>query len=121
MAIPFECGCEMGCAQATDLLPPNSPPPCGGIVNEVVDLHPERKLQISPNPFSDFLSLTSPFQSSSFLSVMNSHGQIIMKKRLQPVEKISFTKYELSGDDFIFFQLISDEGVSQSGIDVHLF
>lgn len=120
MPPPFECGCTLLCAQASDLLSPNSPPPCGGIVNEVFDLHPERKLQISPDPFSDFISLTSPFQSSSILSVMNSQGQIILKKRLQPVEKISFTKYELPGDNFLFFRLISDEGVSQSEIAIHL-
>jgi hypothetical protein len=120
MEVPFECGSQAGCAQATDLLPPNSLPPCGGIVNAVHELHIERQLQIFPNPFSDFVSLTSPFQSSSLLYVLNSQGQIILKKRLQPFEKIPFTKNELPADDFIFFHLISDAGASQSGMAVHV-
>jgi len=119
MDIPFECGCATECAQASDLLPPNSLP-CDFPVG-ITKLQAKSKLQLSPNPFSDFISLTSPFQSSSLLSVMNSQGQIILKKRLQPFEKISFTKNELPTEGLIFFRLISDDGVSQSGIAVHIF
>lgn len=118
MPPPFECGCELSCEEASDLLPLNSPPPCGGIINAVNDLQTERKLQLSPNPFTDFISLSSPFQSSSILSVMNSQGQIILKGKLQPFEKISFTKNELPAEGIVFFRLISDEGVSQSAIAV---
>lgn len=119
MPPPNECGCALDCAEASDLLPENSLP-CGFPVG-ITNLRVKGKLQISPNPFSDFVSITSPFQSSAILSAMNSQGQILFKQKLQPLEKISFTKNELPSDDLIFFQLISDEGVSQSGIAVHVF
>jgi len=118
---PFECGCYLSCVQATDLLPPNSPPPCGGIANSVIDFQTKRGLHVTPDPFSDFVSLTSPFQSSSILSVMNSQGQIVLKKQLLPFEKISFTKEELGNDEIIFFRLVSNEGTSQSAIALHIF
>jgi hypothetical protein len=121
MPPPFECGCTLWCAEATDLLPSNSSPPCGGIVNGISHIHAERRFQISPNPFSDFISLTSPFQSPSILSVMNSQGKITLKKRLQPLEKISFTKKEMPIEGLIFFRLISEEGGSQSAIAAHDF
>jgi hypothetical protein len=121
MPPPYHCGCELWCAQATDLLPSNSPSPCGGIVNSVSHLDFKQELQITPNPFSDFVSLTSPFQSSSILSVMDSQGQIILKKKLQPFEKISFTKEELGNNGIIFFRLISGEGISKTGIGLHIF
>ena len=119
MPPPFECGCVLECAEATDLLPPNALP-CGFPVG-ITNLQVKDKIQIFPNPFSDFVSITSPFQSSAILSVMNLQGQLISKKKLQPLEKISFTKNELPAGDFIFFQLISDEGISQSGIAVHVY
>lgn len=120
MPPPFECGCELYCAQASDLLPENALPPCGGIVTAVKDLQIDEELTISPNPFSDFISLASPFQSSSLLSVINSRGQLILKKKLLPLEKFSFTKNEYSMDNIIFFRLISDEGILLSALAIQV-
>jgi hypothetical protein len=116
---PFECDCELSCAEATDLLPPGSPSPCGGIVNAVTQPYFKQELEISPNPFSDLISLTSPFQSSSILSAINSQGRIIFNKQLHPVEKIVITNQELKTKGLILFRLISEDGVSVSATTVH--
>lgn len=83
--------------------------------------HSEPALKIFPNPFSDFVSVTSPFQSSSILSVMNSQGDIILKRQLLPLEKISLSAKELGNNRVIFFRLISDEGATKSALVLHVF
>lgn len=118
MPPPFECGCRIECAEATELIPPNSSP-CNFPVG-VSDVLTNSKLRVAPNPFSDFLSITSPFQATSVLLLINSHGQIMLQKRLHPFEKISFSQHELGKEEIIFLKLISDNGESESGIAIHV-
>lgn len=115
---PFECGCVLDCAEATDLVPPGLLL-CDFPV-EVHNVQSNDKLQIAPNPFSDLISVTSPFQSTSVLLLINSQGQIMLQKRLHPFEKISFSQHEFRKEEIIFLKLISDNGESESGIAIHV-
>jgi hypothetical protein len=65
---PFECGCVLDCAQASDLLAIGSPPPCGGIATAVTQPDSEKELQIFPNPYSDFVHLLLLFNLDLFYS-----------------------------------------------------
>lgn len=117
---PFECDCELWCAQANDLLLPGSPPPCGGIVTGIPGVQNQDRLLLFPNPSSDNISISSPFQSSSTLTVINSEGEMIFKKQLLPIEKISLSKNELPSSGLFFFRLIAEDGRSQTGTEIYL-
>jgi hypothetical protein len=116
MPPPFECGCNLECAQAVDLLPSDSPPPCGGIVNTVKDAFQSIRLNVYPNPFCERFSLISPFQSRAVMVLMNSMGETIFEKNLQPFEKISFDKTEVLPNGLVFIRLISEQGISQTAV-----
>jgi hypothetical protein len=105
---------DTGCPTESD---PFNANPIG--VDEATSL--QGHLKISPNPFSDFVSLTSPFKTSSVLSVMNSQGQIIFTRKVEPLEKISLFGNEFPEGNLILFRLISDEGILQTGIAIHIF
>jgi hypothetical protein len=77
-------------------------------------------MKLEPNPFSDFVSLTSPFQSTSKLMVTDSRGKVVLKKSLQPLEKISIDETELGTEGILFFRLISEEGKVTTAKAVHL-
>jgi hypothetical protein len=112
MPPPFECGCDMKCAEANDVSYPYSFS-CGFPVG-MPTIPSESKLQIFPNPFSNFVSVTSTLEVPAILITMNSQGKKISSRKLKPFEKITFTDAELPVGEMIFFQLIS-EGVALSG------
>ncbi|MEP7127514.1 MAG: hypothetical protein ABI729_01545 [Chitinophagales bacterium] len=110
MPPPFECGCVLECAQAIDLLLDGSASPCGGITVAVNEIQSPQQLSISPNPFSEIVSINSPFPSLSKIYISDAMGKIIFIKILQPFEKASFSPKETGNTSLVFFRLVSENG-----------
>ncbi len=76
---PFECECGLYCAEASDLLPQNAPPPCGGIISLLSNPEKDNNLTITPNPvlLNSYLTIHDPAQMPRDILFFDLVGRLI--------------------------------------------